>query len=56
MKVAEDNLVGEQGDPLEGFGAVGRAATNELVLAVEMFDKPGGAKLLDDAAGVARSD
>lgn len=56
MEMAEDDLMGEKCDPFEGFGTVGGAAADEFVLAVAMFDEPGGAELLDDATVDARTD
>ena len=56
MKMAEDDLVGEERDPFEGFHTVGGGAADELVLTVAKFDEPGGAELLNGAAGVTRSD
>ena len=53
VEVGEDDLVGEEGDPFEGVRAVGGGAANEFVLAVAMFDEPGGAELLDNLAGDA---
>ena len=37
--MGKDDLVGEEGDPLKGSGAVGVGAAEEIVLAVGQPDK-----------------
>lgn len=56
MEVAEDDFMGEEGHPFKSFGAIRNGAAEKLMLAVAVFDEPGGAELLDDAAGGARGD
>jgi len=53
-EVGKDDLVGEERNPLEGGGAVGVGAAEELVLAVEKSDKFCLAELADDLVLVVR--
>jgi hypothetical protein len=48
VEVCEDDLVGEEGDPLEGSGAVGVCAAEQVVLAVRQPDKLRLTELADD--------
>ena len=51
--MGEDDFMGEEGNPLEGGGAVGGSAADEFVLAVGPSDESGLAELMNNAAGEA---
>ena len=48
MGVGEYDLVGKEGGPLEGSGAIGVGTAEEIVLAVEQPDKLCLTELADD--------
>ena len=49
----EHDVVGEEGNPLDGGDAVGRGAADQFVLAAGLFHQFGLAELADDLKAVA---
>jgi hypothetical protein len=51
VEMAEYNLVGKEGNPFKGRGAVGGGTPDQFMLAVAVAHEFGAAKLLNNPAG-----